>query len=816
MSPADQSTGVARNASVTIDFDRSIETGSAGRISLTAAGTPVAVIAGFANGDARVVLTPVVPLQPSTVYLLTIGAVTDVSRQPLATPVVTRFTTGSGVDLNPPVVTAESPAYGAANVPTNTLIQIGFNEAINPDHRERVNVAGLSGGNGYPGRRLVSGGRRWPKRHVRSEPCRSSPSTVYVSYVSGILDFAGQGAYSYTTFTTGLGVQTTGPTVVALSPPDGSIDAPLNTHVVAQLSSPINPLTVRPTSIALTADGSPVAATTTLSADRLILTLTPLAPLAATTVYTVMVGGVADVAGNLMTPATAQFTTGTAAAGGNSLSVTAIAPSDGSVDVPVDTTVEVTFTSAVDPSSVAVGTVTLYVPGVGNLAASYAVNGDRITVTPSSALPGNTTIYLQVSGVRDLAGNAVNYSNTWFRTAAAADTTPPTVISVTPGNGMTGVGLNASVVITFSESVNPATVNNNAFALFANGSRFGGVSSISVDNRTVVLNGGTLPGSSVITVAVTSAVRDLSDNPLADFSTTFTTASGFDTSRPSIVGQRPGNGASGVMAATGIVLFVNEPLLPSTIDGALHVSQNGVVVGGTVHVSGTGQTLHFQPDAPWTPNALIQVFLDASATDANGNRVHAYQGSFRTASDSQTDRPAGDGHQPRLRRDRAHQRRRVRGLQRAAGAGLGQRDNGPPVWSGRDCECRRDPRRHGPCDSPRAAGPADRELVLLPRDVHRDSERHRRAATGRQLVVLLHRVADGRDGADRAIGDAAARCGQRRRQRRHHRAVQRTDRSADDQRDDHGRERVAGGGRLLRGSRQSEPRRLPHTHHAAA
>jgi hypothetical protein len=638
VSPAHQSAGVARNASVTIDFDRAIETTSVGQITLAVTGKPIGVVASFANGDARVVLTPVVPLQPSTTYTLTIGAVTSLSRQPLGTPVITEFTTGSGVDLIPPVVTAVSPANGAANVPTNTLIQIGFAESINPVTVNASTWQIYPSATSLPvaGSYLVAGDGR-TVTFVPSVPL--VPSTGYVSYASGIMDFAGHAAYSYSTFTTGSGVQTTGPTVVALSPPDGSTNAPLNAHVVAQLSAPINPLTVGGTSIALTAGGAPVAGATTLSADRLILTWTPQALLAATTTYTVMVGGAADVAGNPLTPATGEFTTGTAAAPGNSLSVTAIAPPNSTADVPVDTTVRVTFTSAVDPTSVAVSTMTLYVPGVGNLAAGYEVDGAQVTITPSSALPGNTTIYLQVYGVRDFAGNLNNYSSTWFRTAAAADTTAPTVINVTPGPDTTGVGLNASIVITFSESVKPSTVNNNAFALFANGTRFGGVASMSIDNRTVVLSGGTLPASSVITVAVTSAVQDLSDNPLADFSSTFTTVSGFDTSRPSVVGQRPGNGANGVMATTGIVLFVTEPLDPSTIEAALHVSQNGAGVAGTVQVSTNGQTLYFQPAAPWAPNALIQVFLDTAARDPNGNRVNAYQGSFRTASDSQTTAP---------------------------------------------------------------------------------------------------------------------------------------------------------------------------------
>src|SRR5256885_7353663 len=54
--------------------------------------------------------------------------VTDLTGQPLATPVVRHFTTAGGVDLITPQVTIVSPANGAVNVPTNTLVQLRSEE----------------------------------------------------------------------------------------------------------------------------------------------------------------------------------------------------------------------------------------------------------------------------------------------------------------------------------------------------------------------------------------------------------------------------------------------------------------------------------------------------------------------------------------------------------------------------------------------------------------------------------------------------------------------------------------------------------------
>src|SRR5262249_7424096 len=130
-----------------------------------------------------------------------------------------------------------------------------------------------------------------------------------------------------------------------------------------------------------------------------------------------------------------------------------------------------------------------------------------------------------------------------------------------------------------------------------------------------------------------------SGNRLADFRSEFTTAVSFDTNRPSVVSQRPGNGASGVPLSASVVLFVNKPLSPSTITGALHVSQNGSLVNGSIQVTGNGQVIQFLPAAPWQNNALIQVFLDNSARDLSSNALNNYQGSFRTVSDTSTTAP---------------------------------------------------------------------------------------------------------------------------------------------------------------------------------
>jgi len=378
--------------------------------------------------------------------------------------------------------------------------------------------------------------------------------------------------------------------------------------------------------VVLSAGGVPVAGTVALAGNLQTLTLTPSAALAAGTTYTVSVSGFSDNAGNAVAPFTSSFTTGTTTALAGALAVTAVTPVNGATTVPVNSAVTITFNEVVDPNSVNASTFFVYDPSASSshLAGTYQVSGNTVTFTPVSPLPGGVLLYGYMYGITDFAGNTTSYS--WpFTTAATADTTPPTVVSVTPSNGATGVGLSALVVVTFSKSLNAATVNNNTMALFVNGTaRIGGVNSISSDNRTVTLYGGTLPGSTTLTVVATSGVQDLSGNHLTDFSSRFTTmAAAPNATAPTVVGQRPANGAMGVAVGTNVVLFVSEALDPATVNtGSVHLAQNGVVVPGTVTLTGNGQEIVLQPSAALLPgNALIQVYVDATVKDLNGNAM---------------------------------------------------------------------------------------------------------------------------------------------------------------------------------------------------
>ena len=202
------------------------------------------------------------------------------------------------------------------------------------------------------------------------------------------------------------------------------------------------------------------------------------------------------------------------------------------------------------------------------------------------------------------------------------------MVAVTPGDGTLGVGPQAVVTLTFSESLNAAVDPSQAFALFAGGVRTNVSINRSVDNRMVFLSG-TWPLNTVMTVVATGDNTDLAGNHLAPFSSTFTTAAAFDPTAASIVTQLPMG--SGVARTTPITLYSNKPLNVSTVQNAFYVSQNGILVDGDLTVSGNGTALTFTPAASFEPSAAVQVFVTNDALDTFGNRINPYNGSFTIA-----------------------------------------------------------------------------------------------------------------------------------------------------------------------------------------
>ncbi len=89
---------------------------------------------------------------------------------------------------------------------------------------------------------------------------------------------------------------------------------------------------------------------------------------------------------------------------------------------------------------------------------NLTLSGSSVTLNPTADLAPATTYYVEIdaTAIDDLAGNSFAGfagDGTWRFTTFVPDTTAPTISTLNPENGATGVPVGANLVITFSENI---------------------------------------------------------------------------------------------------------------------------------------------------------------------------------------------------------------------------------------------------------------------------------------------------------------------------------------------------------------------------
>src|SRR6185295_12561378 len=107
-------------------------------------------------------------------------------------------------------------------------------------------------------------------------------------------------------------------------------------------------------------------------------------------------------------------------------------------------------------------------PVAGTL--SLSADAQTLTFTPSALLAVNSTYTVNVSGLKDRAGNVMTPFTSGFNTGAAAapDTVAPLVTAINPVNNAANVPVNTNIIVMFNETINPATVNGDTVSVTIN------------------------------------------------------------------------------------------------------------------------------------------------------------------------------------------------------------------------------------------------------------------------------------------------------------------------------------------------------------
>jgi hypothetical protein len=174
--------------------------------------------------------------------------------------------------------------------------------------------------------------------------------------------------------------------------------------------------------------------------------------------------------------------------------VSSVIPANAATGVAVNATVAVVFNEDMDPNTISTSTIELRNASNALVSATVSYDGSTKTATlkPSGSLTNLHTYSAKVksgvSGVKDASGNALATDYDWSFTTVVGDITPPTVSSVTPANGATGVLVGSTISAVFSEAMDASTINSSTIELRNSSSVLvAGTVSYNAGTRTVTL-----------------------------------------------------------------------------------------------------------------------------------------------------------------------------------------------------------------------------------------------------------------------------------------------------------------------------------------
>jgi ice-binding like protein/Big-like domain-containing protein len=205
-------------------------------------------------------------------------------------------------------------------------------------------------------------------------------------------------------------------------------------------------------------------------------------------------------------------------------SILATLPLDDELDVLENTVVVAIFSEAMDAATLDATSFTLAAGLVSIVGAvTYDPATYRASFTPAVALDGNTEYTAKVTtAARDLDGNGLPSVFEWtFATSSA-----PALLSTNPANGDLNVAINKVIRATFSEAMDPPSVDGTTYTLTAP-SAVPVAGTVDYDPLTHVASftpGAELAPNTQFTATITTGAKDLAHHPLlADFVWAFTT-----------------------------------------------------------------------------------------------------------------------------------------------------------------------------------------------------------------------------------------------------------------------------------------------------
>ena len=323
--------------------------------------------------------------------------------------------------------------------------------------------------------------------------------------------------------------------------------------------------------------------------------------------------------------------------------LTSSTPADNATNVAIADNIVLTFSEDI---AVATGNIDIYNVDTSTIVESIDVttltpSGAVLTINPSSDLSNNTNYAIKIAptAIDDLSGNSyagISDSST-LNFTTIADQIPPTLTSTTPADNATGIAINSTITLNFSEDIAVGTGSIEIYNVTD------GVSVETFDVSTLIPSANTLsltPTSNFLNSKeyavriATTAIKDLVGNEYAGITDTstinFTTVA--ETTPPTLTSSTPADNATNVAIADNIVLTFSEDIAVATGNIDIYNVDTSTIVESidvtTLTPSGAVLTINPSSDLSNNTNYAIKI-APTAIDDLSGN-------SYAGISDSST------------------------------------------------------------------------------------------------------------------------------------------------------------------------------------
>ncbi len=567
---------------------------------------------------------------------------TDWAGNRVATNRYRYFTTGSGEDAAAPVVSVTNINSGEVDIPVNAQLVVVLDEPLNHTCAlsDAISLSSASGDVAINASLADANNSR--RTLVISAQQDLAVDSEYTLSFDGLCDYAGnmltQQVLSFTTSSSAV-QDTTAPTLASISPAHTATEVAVDLNeIVITYSEPVDLRTApRVTGGGITVPGSYAVA-------GAVVTFTPNINLQGNTRYTIELHNTTDRAGNVRWLGNRYFDTADAT-DADAPSVIAISPTDDSTDVSPNQAVVVSFSEAMNASSLNSNNIALYHNGsVINPNIFRSADGQQLTL--SASLPANALVsVVMTDAVTDLSGNALPPFVSSFTTGVLDnDFGRPRIDRQIPSNGSRDwVGLNEITFYT-SEPIDETSLVD-GLVVAENGVAVDVDLTLKGDGRTLIVSkaGGFSAGVRV-DFYFNSSITDTSGNALFAYNAYVLTATDPDNVgvRASLLAYYPSSSTRGLPLNPILSARFNEPLDESSLNSETvilyDVTNSNAVLGTTLSLDSTGQVILIEPSEDLVVDNQYYLWFSANILDTDGDQIrNNYATYFYTDADSALD-----------------------------------------------------------------------------------------------------------------------------------------------------------------------------------